>query len=466
MDTPAVSDLISAHVSASHYQQVPAEAIDAAKRSLLDAIGVMLAASALGEGCAAFADLALQGAGAGECTLLGYGIKAALLPAVLANGALAHALDFEDALDAAPCHPNAALVPVALALAQARAPICGRTLLTAVAVGCDLVCRLALALREDPGRFGWYTPPILGAFGAAATAARLLNLTPLATRDALSLTLCQSTCSAELKSSRRSLVRAVRDGFSAQAGLLSALLAQRGVAGFEQPFEGRAGLYALYARGAWDARTLIERLGSHFHGAQVSFKPWPSCRGTHALIEAALELRRQHHWSVADIDSVRARGGPIQRMLAEPRAQKLQPQTAIDAKFSIPFTVATALIHGEVTLERFTSAALSDERVLSLARRVSFEIDPAVDSAEGTAGELQITLHDRQCFAMRIVHPRGHGSKPLSWEDLVAKFNMCATHAVRPPSPAQSARLIAAVRNLEAIDDVGSALFPDRDGEI
>jgi len=455
-----ISDLISAHISRLQYEQIPAPALDAAKRSLLDALGVMLGASGLGEGCSAFVELALTAGGSGECTILGYQAKAPLLACVLANGSMAHALDFEDAFDAAPCHPNAALIPVALALSEARAPITGRTLLTAMAAGCDLVCRLALALRADPAQFGWYTPAILGAFGAAAAAARLLNLTPLATRDAFSLTLCQSTCSAELKYSHRSVVRAVRDGFSAQAGLLSALLAQRGVAGFEQPFEGRAGLYALYARGAWDAPSLLEQLGSRFYGAQVSFKPWPSCRGTHALIEGALELRRCNQWSLADIASVHTRGGPIQRMLTEPRPQKLRPQTAIDAKFSIPFTVASALVHDELTLERFTPAALTDERVLSLAQRISFETIAQEDSAQGTSGEIEIRLHDGRCFTTRIVHPRGHPSKPLEWNELVAKFEMCAARAARPPTPAQLAHIVAVIGNLQDLDDVAAALFP------
>jgi 2-methylcitrate dehydratase PrpD len=457
MDTANISDLIAAHVAQIEYEQLSPAAADAAKRSLLDAIGVMLGASGLGEGCAAFVDLALGSGGPAECTILGQGAKAPLLPAVLANGALAHALDFEDAFDAAPCHPNAALIPVALGLAEAHGPISGRTFLTALAVGCDLVCRLSLALRNDPADFGWYTPPILGAFGAAAGAARLLRLSPLATRDALSLTLCQSTCSAELKYSSRSVVRAVRDGFAAHAGLLSALLAQRNVAGFEQPIEGRAGLYALYARGQWSPQTLIDQLGKNFHGAQVSFKCWPSCRGTHALVEGALELRK-HLWSVEEIDGIRTRGGPVQRMLTEPRAQKLNPQTAIDAKFSIPFTVATALVHGEVTLARFSPESLLDQRVLSLAQRVTFELDSSQDSADG--GEIQITLRNGRTFRSKIDHPRGHCSRPLDWAELIEKFRRCAVHAARAQTDVGLEKLIAAVRHLEESDDVALALFP------
>jgi len=462
MNDVGLSDRVAAHTSGAGFEQIPASAIDAAKRSLLDALGVMLGASGLGEGCAAFASLALESGGPRECTVLGYGARAPLLPAVLANGALAHALDFEDAFDAAPCHPNAALIPVALALAEARSPISGRQMLCAIAVGCDLVCRLALALRVDPDDFGWYTPPILGAFGAAATAAQLLRLSPLATRDAISLTLCQSTCSAELKFSRRSVVRAVRDAFSAQAGLLSALLAERGVAGFEQPLEGRAGLYALYAHGQWDAHSLTAELGARFYGADVSFKPWPSCRGTHAMIEAALALRGEQRCAPADIRAIRTLGGPIQRMLCEPREQKTHPQTAIDAKFSIPFTVATALIHGDVALERFTPGALTDPDVLELAQRVGFEIDPRTAREDGTGGDIRITMNDGRTLARRVDHPRGHGSKPLGWPELIAKFHDCAAYAAHKLPAEQLGNWVDAIERLEACDDVAAALFGPR----
>ncbi len=454
----SISEQIATHLAEVRFEQLPAAAVEAAKRSLLDALGVMLGASGLGEGCEAFAALARDESADGPCQLWGYGARAALLPAVLANGALAHALDFEDAFDEAPCHPNAALVPAALALAQARAPISGQDLITAIAAGCDLVCRLAMALRSDPADGGWYWPPIFGAFGAAACAGRLLELSPVGMRDALSLTLCQSTCSAELKYSRCSVVRAVRDGFSAHAGLVSALLAQRGVAGFEQPLEGRAGLYALYARDQWEPQALTQRLGSHFYGAEVSFKPWPSCRGTHALIEAALELRQAPGFHLAAIDQLRTHGGPVQQMLTEPRLQKLRPQTAIDAKFSIPFTVATALVHGEVTLQSFRADALANPEVLALAERVRFQVENLAAAPTATAGALEIVLSDGRVLSKRVTHPRGHYSNPLSWQELRSKFEMCAAEARIPPGAAQSARLVQFIQDLEHQRNASEAL--------
>jgi len=106
-------------------------------------------------------------------------------------------------------------------------------------------------VKENAVDYGWYMPPILEAFGATAAAGKLLKLDEEQIRNAFSLTLCQATCSAELIYSTHSMIRAIRDAFSAKAGLLSALLAKKGITGFQQPFEGRAGLFNIYLRGKW-----------------------------------------------------------------------------------------------------------------------------------------------------------------------------------------------------------------------
>ena len=284
---------LSAYVVKTRFQDLPGAATIAAKRSLLDAIGVTLAASGLSPECRPFIELAIASGGTPEATIIGFGNKLSAPLAALANGAMAHALDFEDAYDPAPCHPNAQMIPAALAIAEATGAS-GREVVAALAVGCDLVCRLGLSLTVSFDTFGWYPPPILGAYGAAAAAGKLLKLTPEQMLDAFSLVLCQATCSAELKYSPHSTIRAVRDAFAAQAGVLSALLAQRGVKGFDLPFEGKAGFFALYARGQYEPARITENLGSVFEGVNISYKAWPACRGTHSYIEAALALSKQH----------------------------------------------------------------------------------------------------------------------------------------------------------------------------
>ncbi len=445
-----LSRTLAAHVAGVAYEAIPAAAVHAAKRSLLDAIGVSLAASTLGEGCEAFADLARE-QGAGPCTVLGYGFSAPLLAAVLANGALAHALDFEDAYDGAPSHPNAAVIPVALGLAQHLGGVSGRDLIAAVAVGCDLVCRMGLALKVNPDDAGWYPPPILSAFGAAATASRLLRLNERQTLDALSLLLNQAVASAEFKTEPASTIRAVRDAFPAHAAVLSALLAAKGVRGFDAPLEGKAGFYGLYAQGQYDPAMLLGDLGSRFLGAEVSFKPWPSCRGTHYAVEAAMALRDRI--DVAAITEIRLTGSPVQLMLVNPEAQKRAPVTAIDAKFSLPFTAASAFIHGWPTLRSFTPEALADPAVLALAAKVSFSVDPGFGLKEAASGAVTVIASGTE-HHLRIDSPMGHPVNPLSDNTLTDKFLACAALSRRGVAAEDLARAILA---LESIEDAGAA---------
>lgn len=447
---------VARHVVALRFEDLTAEAVTAAKRSLLDAVAVSLAASGIGEGCGPFTELARDAGGRPEATVLGAGFKAPLAAAVLANGALAHALDFEDALDGAPVHPNAASTPVALALAETLPGVTGRDLITALAVGCDLTCRFGLALQVNPDAFGFYPPPILSAFGAVATAGKLLKLDERALLDAFALVLNQAVASAEFKGEPASVIRAVRDAFPAQAALQSALLASKGVRGFDTALEGKAGLFALYARGAYDPEVITDRLGARFYGTQLSLKPWPSCRGTHAFIEAALTLSARNGLQPTDIEALTATGGPVQVMLVEPAAQKQAPATAIDAKFSIPFTVAAALVRGEITLETFEN--LTDPAVLALARKVSFVQAPGADMRTAASGALDIRTTDGRSFAMAVPEPLGAPTNPMTERALVAKFVACAGYAASPVTDAAglAARLLAVDEEADLKGLIGS----------
>lgn len=430
---------IAHHIATARDEDIPAAARRAAERSLLDAVGVMLGATTLGEGCAAFADIAETSPG--PCTLLGRAARVQPLQAALANGALAHAMDYEDALDGAPVHPSAAVVPVAMALAEADAAITGAEFITAVALGCDFTCRLGLALDRNPDEFGWYPPPILSTFGAAATAARLLKLDATQTAHALALALAQATFSSEFKRYPDSTLRAVRDGFAAHDGLLAAMLAQRGIVGHLTALEGKAGFFALFARGAWNEARLMDDLGRKFHGEDVSFKPWPSCRGTHAFIEAALELRPQIG-RMGDIVAIRAKGPELLIMLVEPVAQKQAPATAIDAKFSLPFCIAAALADGAVGIPTFFDEARARWEVAGLARLVSFEIDPAMTMKDAASGTLTIRIRDGRVLTHAVTQARGSPANALSDADLMAKFAACAAYAARPVDGGAAARLL------------------------
>lgn len=455
--TEPLSDVLCRHVAAMTWDALPESARDGARRVLLDATGVIYAASGLAPEAQPFIRIA-QANGVGRCAILGTDVRVQPMAAALANGALAHAVDYEDAFDRAPAHPNASLVPVLLALAQSEGRIDGRRFLTALAVGGDLACRMALSLRQPMEVGGWYPPPIVAAYGAVAGAANLLGLNAAQVKDALSMVLCQVTMPGEIKYSRRTVLRAVREAFPAQAAITAALLAREGVAGFEAPLEGKAGFYALYAGGQFDPADLLDGLGDHFWGAELTFKQWPSCRGTHPFIEMALALRERHRLVPDQIVRVEVDVDDVQRMLVEPLDRKQRPDVAIDAKFSIPFTTALALVRGKVGLDDFDAASLDDPAVLALAARIVPAVVAGDGWQRGSGGALRLTRADGAVLSLDVDNALGCPARPLPHAAQVAKFVDCLGRAAKPLDPDAAAALAARVLALETCADVG-ALF-------
>jgi len=407
---------------------VPAAALQSAALSLLDGVGVALAASRLGEGCEDFAALAIEAGGRADATVIGHGARVPAQAAALANGSMSHALDFEDSIDGVAVHPHAQVLPAVLALAEQR-DIGGARLLASIALGCDITVRLGRSTGDALADRGWYPPPILGGLGATAACAFLVGLNSRQVLDALSLALHQVTASGEIKHSPASIVRGVRDGFAAQAAVQSVQLAERGVRGFDRPLDGESGFFATFAGGEYDPRALLDGLGRRWAGVATSFKPWPSCRGTHAFVQAALEARTRTR--VDEILEVTLEGAPVNEMLAVPLAAKQRPTSAIDAKFSLPFTVATALVRGGVTLESFSPASLQSVDVLRVAERIRYVGDPSGRFAM-TAGRMSIRTSAGTSIVLEVEHPRGNPTDPIPVSELREKFVSCAAEAIIP----------------------------------
>jgi 2-methylcitrate dehydratase PrpD len=448
---------LAKYIIETNYEDLPNAVVDVTKKALLDGIGVTLGAGTLGEGCRAFVDLAIQGGGKQESTIIGFNAKVPSYMAAFANGSMAHALDFEDAHEGALVHSNSATIPAALAVAELVGKTSGKELITAITLGSDIVCRLGLSLKEDLINYGWYHPAILAAFGATAAASKLLKLTPEQILDAFSLCLCQSTCSGEIVYSPKSVIRAVRESFGAKAGVLSALLAKEGIRGFDEPLEGKAGFFNIYAKGNYDPGILLKDLGTLFESANIAFKAWPSCRGTHAYVEGALAIVEEHNIKLVDIDSIKVVVGEksINRRLCEPLEKKQHPSVAIDAKFSIPFTVATALVHKTITLDSFTAEALKNASVLNMAEKVTYGIDANVDRSDSVQGYTEIKLKNGQTKSKMIEFVYGHPQNPIDAESLIAKFINCATHSAKK---IVTERVIEMVMGLEGLQDIGELM--------
>jgi 2-methylcitrate dehydratase PrpD len=450
---PGLSLALARHAAAVRCGGLPAGVAAATRASVLDQVGVILAASGLAGASRPFVRLA-RDAAPGPAVVIGHGLRTGDEAAAFANGAMAHALDFEDTHDATLVHPHAAVLPAALAVAQATGAS-GAELLAAVAAGADVACRIAMGFESNPERPDGFTViPVLGVYGATAAVGRLLGSPPDRIVQGFSLALGLATGSAAAQRDDASHWRAVRDGFLARAAITAARLAHLGVDGFARPLEGPAGLYALYGGGRCDAHAALRGLGERFEGTNVSFKPWPSCRGTHAFVEAALELAEAHALCAGDVRAVRARVAPFFRTLCEPRTLRARPGTSTSARFSIPFAIGVALARRRATLEDFDGAALRDPAVLGLADRVTHEVVDAWGAGQSTRGAVRIECVDGRVFEREVLQPRGHPANPMSADELRGKFNACAAHAAQPMDAARITRIAARIGELDALPGV------------
>ncbi|UZK67024.1 MmgE/PrpD family protein [Sphingomonas sp. M1-B02] len=449
-----LSAQVAAHFAGIDYDRLSERTRHATRRALLDALGVSLAASGLAAEALPYRKLALD-QGKGPARILGTDKSTTPLAAALANGALAHAMDFGDTFDPGAAHPNAALVPALLALADSEPGIDGGHFLAAMAVGSDLACRLSLSPARAYEEGGWYPPALVGLIASAAACAKLIGLDADGIRDAMGLAMLSASFPGAIKYDPVSPLRGVREAFAARGAVEAALLARAGAQAFAEPLEGRGGFFAVYGGGG-PTDALTADLGSRFLGDEVSFKPWPSCRGTHPYIEAALELRARCDWR--DIERVEAEIGPVQEMLIRPQPAKAAPGNAIQAKFSIPFATAHALVHGEVSLNSFDDGARSEEAVLGLAQRVVERSNPAWGRAHAASGSLTLILHSGERLHHAVPHAAGHPGNPLPDSALIDKFILCAGHAALPLEASQSSAAAAGILDLGPRDSISSLL--------
>lgn len=395
---------------------LPDEARHAARLSLADGLAVMTAATALEPACAPFADHVRAPDGA----RLFSGGRAGAAGAAFANGALAHAIDFEDTFDPAGLHPHAAAIPALLALGETEGARIGECL-AALAVAADFACRIGLCLPQDPAGRGWYHPPMIGAIGAALGAAHLLQLDAGQTVAALSLVQVQFALTGALKTSPASHLRAVRDGFAARAAVEAALLARAGVIANREPVDELVTMLA----GERPRAEAFEGYGTAFLGPEVSLKAWPCCRGTHGAIALGLSLRDQ---GVVPGEIARAAFtvAPPDDMLFTPLADRQRPTTAIGAKFSIPFAFASAVVHGPPGLAAFGDAARRDETVRALAGRVYM-----AQCGAGAQASAVVEMTDARTLTLRLPDPPRLRAGSTRFATVDGKFADCLASAGR-----------------------------------
>ena len=432
------------------FETIPPETLHASKRHVMDAVGVALAAAA--EGVASpVVESVRAWAGAREASVIGHDFGAPAPHAALANGTLAHALDYDDTHPESIVHPSAFVMASALAVAE-ESDANGRMFLTGCVAAYEVATRIGAAA---PGRFherGLHTTGIAGTFGAAAAAGVLWGLTEQQVTNALGIAGSQSSgLFAYLADG--SETKRFHAGWAAQGGVVAADLARRGFTGPATIFEGPHGLYdALLAGVAVDIGRVTRGLGDEWETTRIAIKPYPACHFVHACMDAAAGLKVRP----GDIEEiVCAIPSPAIGIVAEPRDVRLAPQTTYAAQFSLPFAVASAIVGGREGLDLFGEDARTDRRVLSLAERVRHVAD---DSIPTFGGRVSIRMRDGRTRGADELTNRGHPDRPLSDEDLTAKFVANAHRRLDNGTSQKAADVLWHLDEVDSMADLASLL--------
>jgi 2-methylcitrate dehydratase PrpD len=336
--------------------------------------------------------------------------------AALIQGTAAHAAEVDDSFRDAMVHPGAATIAAALAAAQSVGAN-GLAFLRGVVLGYEVATRIGVAMGRGHYKY-WHNTGTMGSFGAAAAAGAILGLDEVAFAHALAMA---GTFTAGLQQAFRSeaMAKPLHAGRAAEAGLLAAQLAARGVRSSLDILDGEGGLGQAMSNGP-DWSHVGATLGRDFHITRLTFKNHVGCGHNFPAMDGALELRRQHGFTHEDIDHVHL--GVYQATLDI--APHVNPQNADQARFSLHYMVASALVHGSVRLSAFSEERLNDPATRALMQRVTRALDPEIDAAfpSRRAARVDITLRDGRRFSHFQPDRKGDPELPLSDAELGDKL--------------------------------------------
>jgi 2-methylcitrate dehydratase PrpD len=452
----AVVDLsqdLGSFAATTRYRDLPPAAIEAAKKSVLDTLGVILAASGMEPAVRPLIDLVRENAGKQQSTILGFGGRVPAAAAAFANGALAHCLDF-DSQTPWGAHPDSSVVPTVLALAELKGDVSGEDLITAVAIGQEIFIRL----RCNVGwHMDWNLSTVVGCFSATAAGGSIMKLEASQIAHALGIASMQSSGTMEQIFGVGSDLRGMYAGFTSQASVSAVLLAERGMTGIRNLFEGEAGLFNVYFKGEFHRNKILENLGTEFLSGGMVYKYWPAVGNAHTYIHAAIELMKENDIDLKEIEEVRVYVGDFQQRMCLPLPLRQVPGTLVDAKFSLPFLVALALAKGQMKIADFSSDALKDPAVLALARKVVPVPDSSFNwTSKLPDGKVDVVTRSGQIISRLGNAVPGTPDRPMTWDELGEKFTECALAAVNPRSSEQISEAAALIKTLESCKDVAA----------
>lgn len=432
------------------WSEVPADVVERAKLSILDALGIALASSKY--------DFAQRTAKAltsldegGSSVIIGMPIRLNLRDAVLLNGTLIHGLDYDDTHSSSILHASTSAVPVMLGQGIAS-NASGKQALLAYLLAVETNARIGMAADGGFHQAGFHPTGLVGGFGCALAAGFLRGLNAEQLTYAQGIVLSMAAGSLEFLGDG-AWTKRMHPGWAGASAITAAALAGEGFVSPTRSYEGRYGLYNNYLKSSnANLKSCTNDLGVSWEMLNVAIKPYPICHFNHSFADAMLKIREEHGIRPDDVVSITARIHEKQvPVVCEPENKKRRPQSDYDAKFSLHYALATSLARGRLTLDELEDDVLQDPVILSLCDRIAYEADPQSAYPRYYSGEVEVSTRDGRSFKHREAVNRGSDANPLSLDDVREKFMANATRAVDED---QAERIFRAVIELEHADDL------------
>ncbi|UCG06944.1 MAG: MmgE/PrpD family protein [Desulfobacterales bacterium] len=442
-----VTEKLADFIARLEYSDLTAAVIDAAKEAVLDFIAVAIAGFRKARLPKMLMDCTLPMNGETESTILGMNQKISALHAALINGTSGHSLDLDDGHRQALGHPGVCVVPAALALAESSGSS-GPQLLTAIVAGYEIFIRIARSMNPSLFSRGFHTTGVCGTMAAAAAAAKVLALNPEKISDTLGIGAIQSAGLLVVVHSGQ-MMKPLNAGKAAYNGVLSAMLAHQGADGSQNVVEEKDGFGQAFA-GDWDPALMLDNLGNQFSTTECYRKLYPSCRHSHAAIDAALFLNKKEKIVVENIQKIIVTTYPAALKLTQ---KENMPADEPAARFNLAFAVSLALVKGRAGLAEFSMESTTDPRIQQLFEKVHFISDPSFESKTDSfrGAELEIIFSNNTAVKHKVLLPKGEPENPATPDDLEEKFKSCIGDFWTAP---KTKAVMGAIRDLEHSDDI------------
>lgn len=427
---------IARFVTETRFEDFPAKAVIAARHGIIDCVACMLAGSRQPL-ARPLLEFALETGAGSPATIVGSGRRTSIPMAALVNGAIGHALDYDDMTLYLKGHPSVVCLPPALAMGEAR-NASGRDVMLAYMLAFEVSSAIGYGVSAAYGDdLGWHPTGPLGTLGAVAAAARLLGLN--AERTAMALSLAASSAGG-LRENFGTMTKPFHAGNAARAGVTAAMLVEKGLTAATTGLEGRFGFMHAYSGGSgYDLEKPLERLGRRFFLEQpgVELKKYPACGATSYPLDAMFSLLKLHEFGPHDIDSIEVRVD-----FDPPRALiHSNPTSALEGKFSMQYCIAAALVDGKVGLGQFEDEQVMRPEIRSLLPKISMRRNPGHEgqpSWNEALNEVHVQLKNGQRLSAALPRDFSGPVVGVTTDELDAKFLDCAAMALRS-SDAESA---------------------------